>query len=283
MAYKFRFRLPAYYTLVLRSLASLEGFGLAVNPNFKVFGAAYPYVVRRILLDYTPTTQRVLRSLLLNDKREFKWDRISAIMAISSKSAADRAVLENVTVPNGIPEVVLSGGIERSQTVGNLAGLVLSRQGVGVRRVIYEADTRALALVFASRRATSLRRKVADRLGEALFIMFSERTIDKSTLRSSITSDATTSSSLPLLTEENFLRNRRVQFLLKAMVGRLKMQPILMARVGWTVFTVAFWAMALACHRYAVLLSDIYLDKIQDVEARPNQGVGGSQPAATPL
>ena len=40
--YKFPFKLPPYYALIIRSLLTLEGIALSVDPNFKILGAAYP-------------------------------------------------------------------------------------------------------------------------------------------------------------------------------------------------------------------------------------------------
>lgn len=34
--YNFQFRIPPYYTLLIRSLAVLEGIALASDPNYKV-------------------------------------------------------------------------------------------------------------------------------------------------------------------------------------------------------------------------------------------------------
>ncbi len=36
--YKFKFRVPAYYTLLVRSLSVLEGIALASDPDYKVSG-----------------------------------------------------------------------------------------------------------------------------------------------------------------------------------------------------------------------------------------------------
>lgn len=243
----------------------MEGFGLAVNPDFKTFGSAYPYAVRRVLLDYTPTTKRVLRSLLLTKKREFKWDRISTLLAVMQKSTADRAAIEKVAIPvaeNGIDSNVATGtttsgqGKHLQENVGAIAGLLLSRQGVGLRRVIYEADARALALAFASSNAAAFRQKIARQLGEALFIMFVERSY---TLRTGISSTRPPQNS----NVDKFLKNKRLRFLLKAMVGRLRGQPIAAARAGWTFVMVTLWAFALACHKFAVFLSYEHLDKLQ--------------------
>ncbi|KAK4578846.1 hypothetical protein RGQ29_028791 [Quercus rubra] len=62
VALKYQFRMPPYYTLVLRSLASLEGLAVAADKNFKTFEAAYPYVVQKLLTDNSAATKRILHS-----------------------------------------------------------------------------------------------------------------------------------------------------------------------------------------------------------------------------
>ena len=52
--YKFPFKLPPYYALIIRSLITLEGIALSVDPNFKILGAAYPYFARRLMEDDNP-------------------------------------------------------------------------------------------------------------------------------------------------------------------------------------------------------------------------------------
>ncbi|KAG0583481.1 hypothetical protein KC19_3G139700 [Ceratodon purpureus] len=269
IAYKFRFRLPPYYTLVLRSLASLEGFGLAVNPDFKTFGAAYPYAVRRVLYDYSPTTQRVLRSLLLTEKNAFKWDRISSLLVISQKANADRAALETVTVPIedsrvDAPSTNSSTDSSDSQpSAGNIAELLFSRKGVGIRRVIYEADARDLACMLTSARAAKYRRMVAGRLGEALFDILKKKF--------PTSSSETVTTSQPKSTADRIARDKRLQLILKSMVGRLQSQPILLAKAGWAAASVALWAMALAFHNFAIHLSNQLLD------TEPGQGAARIQ------
>ena len=46
--YEFGFRLPPYYALVVRSLGVLEGIALKVDPGYKVLGAAYPWIARKV-------------------------------------------------------------------------------------------------------------------------------------------------------------------------------------------------------------------------------------------
>ena len=262
IAYKFRFRLPPYYTLVLRSLASLEGFGIAVNPDFKTFGAAYPYAVRRVLNDYSPTTQRVLRSLLLTQKNTFKWDRISTLLDIHQKSSADRAALDQMaTVSTEDSRVeapstnsTSAGSSDPQPSVSNIAGLLFSKQGVGIRRVIYEADAQDLACMLISARAAKYRRHVAGRLGEALFDILKRKYSAHSSSET-----GTTAQSKSIV--DQVAKDKRLQLILKSMVGRLRSQPILLAKAGWAAVTVVLWAMALAFHNFAIYLSNELLDK----------------------
>ncbi|VAI62614.1 unnamed protein product [Triticum turgidum subsp. durum] len=60
IALKYHFRMPPYFTLVLRSIASLEGLAIAQDGTFKTFQAAYPYVVRKLLSDNSLDTRKVL-------------------------------------------------------------------------------------------------------------------------------------------------------------------------------------------------------------------------------
>ena len=41
-----------------------QGIALSANPNYKVLGAAYPWIARRLLLDTAPELQETLRTLL---------------------------------------------------------------------------------------------------------------------------------------------------------------------------------------------------------------------------
>ena len=52
--FRFPFRVPAYYALILRSLTVLEGLALQADKNYKLLGKAYPYMAKRLLIDPAP-------------------------------------------------------------------------------------------------------------------------------------------------------------------------------------------------------------------------------------
>ncbi|MQL92293.1 hypothetical protein Taro_024924 [Colocasia esculenta] len=62
IALKYHFRMPPYYTLVLRSLASLEGLAITSDQDFRAFQAAYPFVVQKLLYDNSTAARKILYS-----------------------------------------------------------------------------------------------------------------------------------------------------------------------------------------------------------------------------
>ena len=88
--YQYKFQIPPYYTLLVRSLTVLEGIALASDPSYKVLGAAYPWVARRLLSDKSPELRRTLQALLYK-AGTFQFDRLEALLlqAIRSPGKAD--------------------------------------------------------------------------------------------------------------------------------------------------------------------------------------------------
>ncbi|GIL84429.1 hypothetical protein Vretimale_15898 [Volvox reticuliferus] len=85
--YKYSFRIPPYYTLLVRSLSVLEGIALAADPNYKVLGSAYPWIARRLLTDPSTDLRTALRRLLYSAEGQFRFDRLESLLRQAAKSA----------------------------------------------------------------------------------------------------------------------------------------------------------------------------------------------------
>jgi predicted unusual protein kinase regulating ubiquinone biosynthesis (AarF/ABC1/UbiB family) len=83
--YEFPFRVPAYYALIIRSMVTLEGIAIGIDPNFKVLSKAYPYVAKRLLTDPSPELRTSLRELLFKDD-SFRWNRLENLLRNASNS-----------------------------------------------------------------------------------------------------------------------------------------------------------------------------------------------------
>ncbi|MEA5511643.1 AarF/ABC1/UbiB kinase family protein [Crocosphaera sp. UHCC 0190] len=79
MMYEFPFKVPAYYALILRSMVTLEGIAIGINPDFKVLSKAYPYVAKRLLTDPSPELRASLKDLLFKEG-SFRWNRLENLM-----------------------------------------------------------------------------------------------------------------------------------------------------------------------------------------------------------
>ena len=91
--YRFPFRVPPYYALIIRSLVTLEGIALSVDPEFKILGAAYPYFARRLMEDPDPQLRNSLKEMLF-DGEIFRWQRLDNL--ISSAASGSQLDLEGL-------------------------------------------------------------------------------------------------------------------------------------------------------------------------------------------
>lgn len=79
LMYEYPFRVPAYYALIIRSLVTLDGIAISVDPSFKVLSKAYPYVAKRLLTDPSPELRQSLQELLFKDG-DFRWNRLENLL-----------------------------------------------------------------------------------------------------------------------------------------------------------------------------------------------------------
>ncbi|MEO1637129.1 MAG: AarF/ABC1/UbiB kinase family protein, partial [Cyanobacteria bacterium J06631_9] len=85
LMYEYPFRVPAYYALIIRSLVTLDGIAITVDPDFKVLSKAYPYVAKRLLTDPAPQLRTSLQELLFRDG-SFRWNRLENLLKNASNS-----------------------------------------------------------------------------------------------------------------------------------------------------------------------------------------------------
>ncbi len=119
--YKFPFQLPPYYALIIRSLLTLEGIALSVDPDFKILGAAYPYFARRLMEDPDPQLRESLKEMLFDNKK-FKWDRLEDLLSNAAKQT-------NLDLEKLLDEVINllfspKGGFLRDEIINGLTSQI---------------------------------------------------------------------------------------------------------------------------------------------------------------
>lgn len=95
LAIRFRFRLPPYYTLIVRSLCSLEGVALRIDPDFSIVNAAIPIILRRMLTDTRPAAVNLLRELLLDNGQQLRVGMLEGLLRNYSVEAGKGSASES--------------------------------------------------------------------------------------------------------------------------------------------------------------------------------------------
>lgn len=142
--YKYKFRIPPYYTLLVRSLTILEGIALASDPNYKVLGAAYPWVARRLLTDTSPELRATLRRLLYDDSGMFRFDRMESLLEQAVRTPPPprktrlRAAPRGQDHIRGAAEGSADAGARSTAASAGALALLLSEEGEYLRGIMLD-------------------------------------------------------------------------------------------------------------------------------------------------
>uniref|UniRef100_A0A803NGY1 Protein kinase domain-containing protein n=1 Tax=Cannabis sativa TaxID=3483 RepID=A0A803NGY1_CANSA len=129
--YKFKFRIPSYFSLVIRSLAVLEGIAISSNPDYKVLGSTYPWIARKVLTDSSPKLQSSLRSLLYKEG-VFRIDRLESLLSESLRARAGKALVQN------------QEGGESRVVIKQVLSFMLTEKGSFVRDILLQELAKGL-------------------------------------------------------------------------------------------------------------------------------------------
>lgn len=87
------FRLPPFYSLIIRTLTILEGLALSVDKDFRLIRGAYPFIAKQVLTAQSPEMTRLLRSVLIDPAGRIRWSKLEQFLSIASN--ADSAINGN--------------------------------------------------------------------------------------------------------------------------------------------------------------------------------------------
>ncbi len=82
LMFQYPFRIPAQFSLIIRSLVTQEGVALSLNPAFKIVEIGYPYVAQRLLNGETPEMRRRLIEVIVKDGK-IQWQRLENLIGIA--------------------------------------------------------------------------------------------------------------------------------------------------------------------------------------------------------
>ncbi|XP_016471461.2 putative aarF domain-containing protein kinase At1g71810, chloroplastic isoform X1 [Nicotiana tabacum] len=124
--YKFKFQIPSYFSLVIRSLAVLEGIAIGINPEYKVLGSTYPWIARKVLTDSSPKLKASLRALLYKDG-QFRIDRLESLLSESLRAKTERTLINKQ-----------NGETDSKVVIKQILSFTLDDKGAFVRDLLLE-------------------------------------------------------------------------------------------------------------------------------------------------
>ncbi|KAG5188491.1 ABC1 family protein [Tribonema minus] len=78
-----QFRVPPFYSLIVRTLTILEGLALAVDPDFRLIKGAYPFIAKQVLNSDSGEMRSLMKATLLDRQGKIKWRRLEELVSIA--------------------------------------------------------------------------------------------------------------------------------------------------------------------------------------------------------
>ncbi|KAJ1701305.1 hypothetical protein LUZ63_001084 [Rhynchospora breviuscula] len=126
--YKFKFRIPSYFSLVIRSLAVLEGIAIGFDPNYKVLSSSYPWIARKVLTDSSPKLRTTLQTLLYKDGI-FQIDRLESLLTESLRARTEDTLDRNRAAESDDT---------RTKVIKQVLSFTLTEKGAFVREILLQ-------------------------------------------------------------------------------------------------------------------------------------------------
>ncbi|CAN1798517.1 Uncharacterized protein sll0005 [Linum perenne] len=234
VALKYHFRMPPYYTLVLRSLASLEA-----------------------------DTRKILYSVILNKRKEFRWERLNLFLRVAST----RKVISRVVASKN--ESSIDYLANRSNAVIDAAHLVLkllpSKEGVVLRKLLMTADGASLIQGLVSKEAIPFRQQfckvIADVIHQWIVQTYGQHipAIKYSSSKNKELVPSSRSSAISLADYRAIHGDPRLKVIFLRILDSTRKDSVLMLKLCWTCFMMMVTASAIACCRVLVSFSEALL------------------------
>ena len=163
LAFKYKFLLPSFFPLVVRSVSSLEGVALSVDPDFKLVAAGMPVVLNQLLSDRRPASEELLKELLFLPgeqnalradettrqilqvwlsaaQQASKMDKLVEADGQNGTAAGTRSRASTSTSGSSIDDEVLARrGMSRSTAI-DMKNILLDKRNVPLRKILMMAN-----------------------------------------------------------------------------------------------------------------------------------------------
>ena len=101
ITFKFPFRIPPYFALVIRAISVLEGIALVGNPAFAIVDEAYPFISKRLMTSPHPRLKEAFRYMIYGKGDTVDVDRIIDMLTALEKFIAVKDYADGTAFKQG--------------------------------------------------------------------------------------------------------------------------------------------------------------------------------------
>ena len=99
LLFDYQFRIPVEFAFIVRSIVTLEGVALQLDPEFDIWAVSAPYAARMMLTFPDPDIRERLMAELLTDDGSLDWQRIQDLAALAQRDDGFRLSTEGLVEP----------------------------------------------------------------------------------------------------------------------------------------------------------------------------------------
>ena len=99
LLFDYQFRIPVEFAFIVRSIVTLEGVALQLDPEFDIWAVSGPYAARMMLTFPDPDIRERLMAELLTDDGSLDWQRIQDLAALAQRDDGFRLSTEGLVEP----------------------------------------------------------------------------------------------------------------------------------------------------------------------------------------
>ena len=99
LLFNYQFRIPVEFAFIVRSIVTLEGVALQLDPEFDIWAVSAPYAARMMLTFPDPDIRERLMAELLTDDGSLDWQRIQDLAALAQRDDGFRLSTEGLVEP----------------------------------------------------------------------------------------------------------------------------------------------------------------------------------------
>lgn len=99
LLFEYEFRIPIDFAYIVRSIMTLEGISLQLDPEFDVFAVSAPYAAGMMLTFPDPSLRERLMDELLTESGRLDWQRLEQLAAFASRDHGFRLETSGLVEP----------------------------------------------------------------------------------------------------------------------------------------------------------------------------------------